>query len=380
MYSTEPPHPPRLLEKVREQLRYRHYSHRTEKAYVHWIKLFVRSSGMQHPRHMGSAEVDAFLNGLVRDRHISVSTHKQALSALLFLYRHVLGLDLPWMTTLQRPTTPKRVPSVLSRSQVTQVLSQLDGEVGLVARLLYGTGMRLMEGLQLRVKDLQFDQNVIVVRQGKGSKDRLVMLPDSLTADLQAHLSGNHSLWESDRVAGLPGVCMPDALATKFPRAGQSWGWSWLFPSRRLSTDPRSGVFRRHHLYPQRIQRALARAVFRAGICAPVTVHTLRHSFATHLLQAGVDIRTVQELLGHSDVSTTMVYTHVLRQAAARISSPLDALGSTPSSAAAGWLVTPETRSADTARSSPARPPALDVPRWLQQLAQGSSHLVRQPP
>ena len=324
MNSIQPTRAPRLLDKVREQLRYRHYSHRTEKAYVHWIRLFVRSSGMQHPRNMGRAEVDAFLSGLVRDRRISVSTHKQALAALLFLYRHVLGSELPWLTDLQRPTSTRRIPSVLSRSQVAQVLSHMDGHTALVARLLYGTGMRLMEGLQLRIKDLQFDQGVILVRQGKGRKDRVVMLPGSLAADLRAHLVLNRSLWESDRLAGVPGVAMPDALASKFPRAGLTWGWSWLFPSRRLSADPRTGLVRRHHLYPQNVQRALARAVHQAGIDMPVSVHTLRHSFATHLLQAGTDIRTVQELLGHSDVSTTEIYTHVLNRGGRGVASPLD--------------------------------------------------------
>ena len=321
---------PGLLTKVREQLRYRHYSHRTEKAYVHWIRLFVRSSGMRHPRDMGRIEVEAFLTGLVRDRRVSVSTHKQALSALLFLYRHVLGTEFPWMADLQRPTTPRRIPSVLSQAQVMQLLPLVEGDAALVARLLYGTGIRLMEGLQLRVKDLHFDQGVILVRQGKGKKDRVVMLPSSLGAALQDRLASNRSLWESDRLANLPGVEVPDGLMAKYPNAGRSWAWNWLFPSRRLSRDPLSGVVRRHHLFPQNVQRALARAVHQAGISMPVSVHTLRHSFATHLLQDGTDIRTVQELLGHSDVSTTMIYTHVLRHGAGAVASPLDRLAAGP--------------------------------------------------
>lgn len=300
---------------------------------------------------MGRDEVDAFLNGLVRDRGISVSTHKQALAALLFLYRHVLGAELPWLTELQRPTSTRRIPSVLSRSQVGQLLSRMDGDAGLVARLLYGTGMRLMEGLQLRIKDLQFDQGVIVVRQGKGRKDRVVMLPSSLAPALRARVEANHSLWESDRVAGLPGVAIPDGLVRKFPNAGLTWAWSWVFPSQRLSADPCSGVIRRHHLYPQRVQRALGQALHLAGIALPASVHTLRHSFATHLLQGGTDIRTVQELLGHSDVSTTMIYTHVLRHAAGALASPLDS------------LETPEAPMPVAAAGS-----TTDLSRWLQQL------------
>ncbi len=320
------PQAPRLLDQVRERARYLHYSLSTEKAYVYWIRFFIRWSGMRHPRDMGVTEVEAFLTMLATERHVSPSTHKQALCALLFVYKEVLGIDLPWMEALRRPTYTRRVPSVLTRDEVAGLLGKLDGSVALVAKLLYGTGMRLMEGMRLRIKDVDFDRLVIIVRQAKGNKDRVVMLPRSLASELKSQVLLARRQWELDRQEGRQGVEVPHALESKYPRVGESWGWFWVFPSPTLATDPRSGVVRRHHLYEERLQRAMKKAVREANIHKPVSAHTLRHSFATHLLQAGTDIRTVQELLGHSDVSTTMIYTHVLKVAAGGTASPLDAL------------------------------------------------------
>ncbi len=317
---------PRLLAQVRERLRYRHYSLRTEKAYLYWVRFFIRWSGLRHPREMGAPEVEAFLSMLATQRRASPATHKQALSALLFLYREVLGLQLPWMDQLQRPAYTRRIPSVLTREEVAALLGAMDGTISLVARLLYGTGMRLMEGLRLRVKDMDFDRNVIVVRQAKGNKDRVVMLPQALAGPLRDQLAAARALWQRDRSDQLSGVEVPNALERKYPQVGRSWGWFWVFPSPTLARDPRTGAVRRHHLYEERLQRAIKAAVRAAAIHKPVSAHTLRHSFATHLLQAGTDIRTVQELLGHSDVSTTMIYTHVLKVAAGGMASPLDAL------------------------------------------------------
>ncbi|HYF19116.1 MAG TPA: integron integrase [Ramlibacter sp.] len=317
---------PRLLAQVRERARYLHYSLRTEKAYVYWVRFFVRWHGMRHPRDMGAGKVESFLTMLATQRHVSTSTHNQALSALLFLYKEVLGLQLPWMNTLQRPAYRKRIPTVLTREETAALLGALEGVAALLARLLYGTGMRLMEGLRLRVKDVDFDRRVIVVREAKGGKDRVVMLPSSLQEPLRRQVATARVVWQGDRSAQRGGVEVPHALETKYPRVGLSWGWFWVFPSPTLSVDPRSGVERRHHVYPDRLQRALKRAVVDVGLTQRVSAHTLRHSFATHLLQAGTDIRTVQELLGHSDVSTTMVYTHVLKLAAGSTPSPLDAL------------------------------------------------------
>jgi integron integrase len=317
---------PRLLGQMRERLRYLHYSLRTEQNYLYWVRWFIRFHGLRHPRELGKPEVEAFLTMLATERKVAVSTHRQALSALLFLYKEVLGQELPWMQEIGRPVSSKRIPSVLTVPEVERLLGFIEGQAGLLARLLYGTGMRLMEGLSLRVKDLDFARHAIVVRQGKGGKDRVVMLPRSLVDPLHEQLARSRALWEADRAAGRCGVDMPNALDAKYPRAGQSWPWHWVFPSLTLSVDPRSGTERRHHLYEERLQRALKKAVPMAGIAKPVSVHTLRHSFATHLLQAGTDIRTVQELLGHSDVSTTMIYTHVLKVAAGGTSSPLDAL------------------------------------------------------
>lgn len=316
----------RLLDQLRERIRYLHYSEATEKAYLFWVRLFIRSSGMRHPRDMGKPEVEAFLTMLATVRQVSASTHKQALSALVFLYREVLAQDLPWLQEIGRPAQRKRIPSVLTTAEVASVFALMDGQEKLLAQLLYGTGMRLMEGLSLRVKDVDFDRHAIVVRDGKGGKDRVVMLPRAIESQLRAQLARSRALWDADRRLGAAGVEVPHALEKKYPRAGESWAWHWVFPAAAHSTDPRSGVIRRHHVYEERLGRALKKAVAAAGIPKPVSVHTLRHSFATHLLQAGTDIRTVQELLGHSDVSTTMIYTHVLKVAAGATSSPLDAL------------------------------------------------------
>jgi len=318
--------PPRLLAQVVERVRYLHYSLRTEQAYVAWIRQFIRWHGLRHPREMGAPEVEAFLAHLANERRVSVATHRQALSALLFLYREVLGLKLPWLQELGRPVPKRRIPVVLTRDEVARVLAAMTGESALLARLLYGTGMRLHEGLSLRVKDVDFARHVIVVREAKGAKDRVVMLPRSLAEPLREQLARSHGTWTTDRAAGRPGVFLPHALERKYPRADQSWVWFWVFPSPVLSVDPRTGIERRHHLHEKRLQRDLKRAVTSVGMARMVSVHTLRHSFATHLLQAGTDIRTVQELLGHSDVSTTMIYTHVLKIAAGTTASPLDAL------------------------------------------------------
>jgi integron integrase len=321
-----PAAPPRLLDQVRERARYLHYSLRTEKAYAYWIRMFVRWSGLRHPRDMGESEVKAFLTMLATQRCVSASTHNQALSALLFLYREVLGTQLPWMADLQRPTRPRRIPTVLTRDETKALLGAIPEPLALVARLLYGTGMRLMEAIRLRVKDVDFDRSVIVVREAKGNKDRVVMLPKTLSEPLRRQVAAARTVWQQDKLAGPACVQVPHALEAKYPRIGQTWGWFWVFPSPTISTDPHSGEIRRHHLYEERLARALKFAAERSQVHKRVSAHTLRHSFATHLLQAGTDIRTVQELLGHSDVSTTMIYTHVLKVAGGGTVSPLDVL------------------------------------------------------
>jgi len=318
--------PRRLLDQVRERLRYLHYSIRTEEAYVHWVRAFVRFHGLRHPREMGAAEVCAFLSWLSAERRVSVSTHRQALAALLFLFQQVFGQRLPWMDELARPQRQPRLPEVLAVHEVRAVLALLDGTHAVLGQLLYGTGMRITEALQLRIKDIDFDRQAIVVRCGKGGKDRVVMLPATLAPALRGQLQRCRVLWAADAQAGQGGVQMPDALDRKYPRAGASWPWFWVFAQADRSVCPRTGVLRRHHVYDQTFQRAFKRAVAQAGIARPATPHTLRHSFATHLLQAGTDIRTVQSLLGHSDVSTTMIYTHVLQVAGGAVRSPLDAL------------------------------------------------------
>jgi integron integrase len=309
---------------LRERIRYDHYSLKTEKSYVHWVRRFVHFHALRHPKEMSGAEVEAFLAHLAHERQVSASTHHQALCALL--YRHVLGVELPWMQSIGRPRQRVRVPVVLSRAEVERLLAALPAEDALLPKLLYGAGLRIMEALRLRIKDVDFDRRVIVVREGKGGKDRVVMLPASLHEPLRAQVARSRAVCAEDRATGRAGVWLPLALAVKFPRAAASWAWHWVFPSPALSVDPASGIERRHHLFEQRVARALARAMAQAGIAKKVTAHTLRHSFATHMLETGVDIRRVQELLGHSDVSTTMIYTHVLASSAAGLASPLDAL------------------------------------------------------
>lgn len=316
----------RLMDQVRERVRYLHYSIRTEQAYLHWIKAFIHFHGMRHPRDMGAPEVEAFLTDLVNTKNVAAATHKQALSALMFLYQKVLGVDLPWLGAIGRPKAQRKLPVVLTTAEVSQVLSAMDAKYRLIGQLLYGTGLRLMEGLRLRIKDVDFGHRAIVVRDGKGGKDRTVMLPDRLLEPLRDQFERARMLWEQDRSGGVEGVWMPGALSLKYPRQGQTWAWQWVFPADDLGECPRSGVVRRHHVQDQSFQRAFKKAVQLSQLTKPATPHTLRHSFATHLLQSRYDIRTVQELLGHADVSTTMIYTHVLKVGGGGVQSPLDVL------------------------------------------------------
>lgn len=317
---------PRLLDQVRGKIRLKHYSLRTEQAYLDWIKRFIRHHGKRHPREMGAAEVEAFLTHLAVAGRVAASTQNQAKSALLFLYREVLEVELPWLDNVAPAKAPKRLPVVLTRNEVQAILGNMRGRHWLVASLLYGTGMRLMECLRLRVKDVDFAQGEILIRDGKGFKDRVTVLPSSLMAPLREHMARVRALHERDLAAGGGEVGLPYALDRKYPGAGREWGWQYVFPADDLSVDPRSGIERRHHLLDHCIQRAMKQAVSDAGLAKPATPHTLRHSFATHLLESGYDIRTVQELLGHSDVSTTMIYTHVLNRGGRGVVSPMDRL------------------------------------------------------
>ena len=322
--SSGPVSAPRLLEQVRARIRFKHYSIRTEQAYVDWIKRFIRHYGKQHPKDMGADEVRMFLTHLAVAGRVAASTQNQAKSALLFLYKEVLGVELPWLDKVEAAKAPKRLPVVLTRDEVMAMLSRLEGRHNLIARLLYGTGMRIMEVLRLRVKDVEFERSEILVRDGKGAKDRVTMLPASVAQVLREHLERVRELHRQDLAAGHGDVYLPYALDRKYPAAGREWMWQYVFPSANLSVDPRSGLVRRHHVQDQTVQRAIRQAVRDAGINKPATPHTLRHSFATHLLESGYDIRTVQELLGHSDVSTTMIYTHVLNRGGRGVASPLD--------------------------------------------------------
>jgi integron integrase len=316
--------PPRLLDQVRERLRLKHYSIRTEQAYVDWIKRFIFFHNKRHPSAMGKAEVEAFLSHLAVARKVSASTQNQALSAILFLYKEVLGRELEWLDNVERAKRPARVPVVLTEAEVRAVLAQMDGRHALMAGILYGAGLRLMECVRLRVKDVDFGYSQITVRDGKGEKDRVTILPAALHAKLRTHLERAQTLHRKDLQEGFGEVYLPYALARKYPRAGREWAWQYVFPASKRSVDPRSGVERRHHIDEQTLQRAVKKAVREAEIAKPASCHTLRHSFATHLLQSGYDIRTVQELLGHKDVSTTMIYTHVLNRGGRGVRSPLD--------------------------------------------------------
>jgi integron integrase len=315
---------PRLLDRVRDKIRLKHYSLRTEQAYVDWIRRFILHHGKRHPGDMGAPEVEAFLTHLAVAGKVAASTQNQAKSALLFLYREVLQTDLPWLDGVESAKAPKRLPVVLTVAEVQAVLSRLTGTHWLIGCLLYGTGMRIMECLRLRVKDVEFARGEILVRDGKGFKDRVTMLPTSAAGLLQEHLARVRELHERDVAEGVPPVFLPYALERKYPNAGREWGWQFVFPADGLAVDPRSGVTRRHHLQDQAFQRAMKQAVRDAGLAKPATPHTLRHSFATHLLESGYDIRTVQELLGHSDVKTTMIYTHVLNRGGRGVVSPMD--------------------------------------------------------
>ncbi|MCX7149670.1 MAG: integron integrase [Rhodocyclales bacterium] len=325
--QAEPAAAPRLLEQVRGRIRFKHYSIRTEQAYLDWIKRFIRHFGKRHPKDMGAKEVQEFLTHLAVVGRVAASTQNQAKSALLFLYREVLELELPWLDDVEAARTPKRLPVVLTSAEVMAVLSRLEGRHGLIARLLYGTGLRIMECLRLRVKDVVFERGEILVRDGKGFKDRVTMLPASVAPALREHMERVRELHRQDLVAGNGEVHLPYALDRKYPAAGREWMWQYIFPSANLSVDPRSGVVRRHHVQDQTVQRAIKGAVRAAGIDKPATPHTLRHSFATHLLEGGYDIRTVQELLGHADVKTTMIYTHVLNRGGRGVVSPVDRMG-----------------------------------------------------
>ena len=320
------PQPPKLLNQVSAKMRVKHYSLRTEKTYTDWIKRYIYHFDKRHPKEMGAVEVEAFLTHLAVDRNVSASTQNQAKSALLYLYKEVLGVELPWLDNVTQAKVPQRLPVVLTQAEVQAVLSRMDGTMWLIASLLYGSGLRIMEALRLRVKDVDFAQREILVREGKGFKDRVTMLPLSLVEPLKTHLLKVQALHQDDLSAGHGDVFMPMALDRKYPNGGKSWSWQYVFPSVKLSVDPRSKVIRRHHADEKTVQRAVKKAVKLAGIVKLATPHTLRHSFATQLLAGGYDIRTVQELLGHSDVATTMIYTHVLNKGGRGVSSPLDVL------------------------------------------------------
>jgi len=317
---------PKLLDQVRDKIRLKHLSIRTEQAYVDWIKRFILFQQKRHPADMGAAEVEAFLTHLAVEGKVAASTQNQAKAALLFLYREVLAIQLPWLDTVEQAKVSRRLPVVLTQTEVKSLLDRLQGTQQLIGRLLYGTGMRLMECMRLRVKDVEFERHELIVRDGKGFKDRMTMLPDALVEPIKTHMGRVKALHEEDLQAGYGSVYLPYALEKKYPNAAREWGWQYIFPSIKLSVDPRSGVTRRHHADEKGIQRAIKQAVRDAGLVKPATPHTLRHSFATHLLQSGYDIRTVQELLGHKDVTTTMIYTHVLNRGGRGVESPLDRL------------------------------------------------------
>lgn len=315
---------PKLLDQVRAQCRVKHYSLRTERSYAAWIRRYILFHGKRHPRDMGKKEVEAFLSHLAVERSVAASTQNQALGAILFLYRDVLGIELPWLDDVVRAKRPARIPEVLSRQEVGALFAHLEGQHWLLAGLLYGSGLRLMEAVRLRIKDVDFDYRQIVVRDGKGGRERVVPVPARLVEPLQAQIDSVAALHSQDREAGYGRVYLPFALAQKYPNAAAELAWQYVFPSKRLSRDPRSGETGRHHVSEKGLQRAVKAALDKAGIRKKASCHTLRHSFATHLLEGGSDIRTVQELLGHQHVQTTMIYTHVLQRGGQGVVSPMD--------------------------------------------------------
>ncbi len=317
--------PKRLQEQVVEAIRTRHYSRRTEQAYWHWTKRFVLWSGKRHPLEMGAPEIGQFLTWLATSENVSASTQRQALSALLFLYKEVLQVELPWIDGIVHAKQPQRLPCVLSQAEVARLWPHVGGARGLVLQLLYGSGLRLMEALRLRVKDLDLEGQSVTVREGKGNKDRVTILPASLVKPLRELLAQRAEWHAVDLATGHADVELPHALAQKYPSAARQWGWQFVFATDSYCTCPRTGAIRRHHLHEDGVQRMMKRAVHAAGIQKPASCHTLRHSFATHLLQAGTDIRRIQDLLGHADLETTMIYTHVVNGPKG-VRSPLDAL------------------------------------------------------
>jgi len=315
---------PRLLDQVRDAIRVRHYSIRTEEAYLQWIRKFILFHNKRHPKEMGESEVESFLSYLASRKNVAASTQNQALSALLFLYRHVLKIELGWLDDVQRAKKPVRLPVVLTQEETRRVLSFLKDDKWLIGSLLYGSGLRLMECLRLRVQDIDTTMKQITVRDGKGGKDRVTMLPERVIPPLERHLEKVSHIHKQDLQGGFGEVHMPHALARKYPNAGREWVWQYVFPAAQRSKDPRYGIFRRHHLAESSVQKAVKQALRKASVNKPASCHTFRHSFATHLLEQGTDIRTIQELLGHVDVSTTMIYTHVIKRGGQGVVSPLD--------------------------------------------------------
>jgi integron integrase len=316
--------PPRLMDQVRDALRSRHYSHRTEQAYCLWVRRFIVFHGVRHPAEMGEVEINAFLTHLAVEEHVSASTQTQALSALLFLYRHVIGREVGDLGGVIRARKPRRLPVVMTRAEAKAVLAEMEGDTWLMASLLYGSGLRLMECLRLRVQDIDVARGEITVRDGKGGKDRVTMLAESLKAPLAQQLRRAKAVHEHDLADGWGRVLLPDARARKYPNAAAEWRWQWVFPQQRRWRNAATGEQGRHHVHETILQRAVKEAARRAGVAKHVGPHTFRHSFATHLLEAGYDIRTIQELLGHKDVTTTMIYTHVLNKGGHGVRSPLD--------------------------------------------------------
>ena len=340
---------PKLLDRVRDTIRARHYSRRTEVAYVTWIRRYIGFHQKAHPSTLGAPDISAFLTWLATKRHVSASTQNQALAALLFLYEHVLQMPVGQLKHVVRAKQPLRLPVVLSREEVAAVLSHLEGTMWIIGMLLYGSGLRLEECLERRVKDIDFDRNQITVRRGKGQKDRTTLLPAAVIDALRKHLGDVQRLHAADLKEGVGRVVLPDALERKYPHAASEWGWQFVFPASRICRDPRWGPPSRFHLHESAVQKAIAATVRRSGIAKRVGPHTLRHCFATHLLEDGYDIRTVQELLGHKDVSTTMIYTHVLDRGALGVRSPADRLVAAPSSGLVGRR-SPGPRAADVRR------------------------------